>query len=134
MSITKKQFLKLKRGDIILFGKQRTPRIIEEGPANWVPASKCVRFCIRHRSWTNRAYTVYSFTDVKNICSLPRGEIDRDTVRREHYQRLQDSGFNVARELRREVTSFKKSLNVSRRWGVRFRCSSGQRWPRVEDK
>ena len=130
--ISRKAFMALKRGDIVLYGVFNTPRIVEIGPANWRPALDVVVFSKLSDSWTKRADTWYGYTDVKDKLCLPRSKRDKHAVRRMLNQRLRDMGYNPKKELLREAAHLKRGLDRQSYCGAKFICSVGHSWPAQE--
>lgn len=127
--ITLKQFRKLKRGDVVLFGKRKVARVVQVGPANFEPPIDSIRFAIMRRSWTNRAVTCYGFNDVKRLLTIPRNKLHTPTIQRANEQALVDIGFNVDKEKRREFKQFLESRKrMARCAKVKFKCSPGYNW------
>lgn len=101
--LTKKQFKSLKVGDVVLFrGNPRTVRNV-----SWLNTRGggrgAITFSIRRRSWTGRIFTVYGYNDVKHFISLPRKHRGQSEVCRIEESLLIDNGFNVVREIKREL-------------------------------
>ena len=138
--ISLKAFQQLKRGDIVLFGAYNTPRIVEEGPANWSPTGRCVHFKILHLSWTRRASTLYGDTKGERaMMSLPRTKRDKREVQRYLDDRLRRMGLNPRKELLREAAELKRLIGIyeasPRLFGNRkFICSVGHSWPVASNK
>lgn len=108
-------FCELQHGDVILTGANRRERLVLIGPADYDdpaldvnrPTSKAyVTVPIHGRSWTNRAYTLLGFSDMRSIYQpvrfyRPRGGaraicgIERGTLHR--------LGFNWGQEVLREL-------------------------------
>ena len=63
--MTKSEVNRLQVGDVILWGKRKTPRVVRfvtrRGVDNHVSS---ITLAIKRCSWTGRPDTVYSFTDV----------------------------------------------------------------------
>jgi hypothetical protein len=131
--ISKESFMKLKRGDVVLFGKRKTPRLVEIGPANYDPPNRTVVFAILKRSWTDRILTAYNYNDLKRTISLPRSERNKAELRRHALERLTDLGWNVQKEIARELKEFKRTRKWQEDWGVsKFKCSIGYTYKQLE--
>ncbi len=134
MTISREAFMKLRRGDIVLFGARNTPRIVEEGPGNWVGKTdgrphQAVIFSKLRPSWTNRGSTCYLFNDVKDKLTLPRKKRDKRKVRKYLNDRLREMGFDPRKETVREAKELKRLIRVMN-YHQRFVCSTGHRWPK----
>lgn len=129
--ITLKQFMKLKRGDVVLFGARKTARVVQKGPANYEGAVvPYVVFAIMRRSWTNRIVTYYNFTDGKHLLFLPPKRLKTSVIQAENEQTLADIGFDVDKEKRRELKEFRASQKRMERCRpkVKFKCTPGYNW------
>lgn len=104
--MTFKQFKRLKPGDILLMRSKRGPykRTIVDTtdyePEK--PSHAHVSFPIKRRSWTRRARTTYSFTDIKHRIIRKVGHTSKLCTGME-VQELKDIGFNPKRELVKEL-------------------------------
>lgn len=111
MALSRKAFMNLKRGDIVLFNGK--PRVVQQGPSDY--DGKYVTFSIRRRSWTGRAYTVYLHTDIKKICSLPRKKFNLIAMCNAEKEHLASIGFDWIKELRRELSEDRRHHNTENR-------------------
>ena len=148
MTISRKAFHQLKRGDIILWGKDKLPRIVEIGPANWrytgkgrfrcrsqeTPAYKrndVIQLSKIRSSWTGRAPTTYHYTDLRDKIALPRSKRDKKIVRAWLNQKLIDQGIDPRQALIDEAKEMKRMLPFHKEWfGIEFVCSAGHKWPK----
>jgi hypothetical protein len=105
-TISFRDFLSLRSGDLVVW-RGKYLRTITKGPADepgrpLLPSHGAVHFAIRHRSWTGRIYTVYSYNDLRDKIA-PAGKRTRGLILPSEYETLETAGFNVRRELRREL-------------------------------
>ncbi len=110
--LTKKQFRRLKAGDIVLCnGKPRTVREVtwRDSPQG---GRGFITFSILHRSWTGRISTTYGYNDIKRLCSLPRRKRDRRSVCAAEEASLLANGFNVPSEVNRELANELRILGL----------------------
>jgi len=105
--ISKNEFSKLKRGDVVLFNGK--PRTVQQGPADKALTvygerrGLAITFSIMRRSWTNRAYTVYHYNDVKDKISLPNKKVNFAKICSLEKETLKSIGFNWHNEMWREI-------------------------------
>jgi hypothetical protein len=102
--MTRKEWFRLKAGDVLLF-KSGLVRTLIEGPAD-KPGEDTqngyVKFPTRRRSWTNRAYTVYLWNDLKHKVVKKLTKTNRLMLKAE-WRHLENIGFNPKKEIMREV-------------------------------
>jgi hypothetical protein len=98
ITIEQDTFLALKPGDVVLWGGYCLRTVIEG--ATW-PSGAIVISKLRN-SWTGRAYTVCFYHDVKTKI-IATGKRVRTVVSKVELARLEYLGFNVRRELVREL-------------------------------
>lgn len=105
--ITKSQFASLRGGDLILWNGKYL-RTILSGPAdkghNGKSESKClsIDLPIRHRSWTNRAVTVYNWNDLKHKIHKVSKRV-RGLLLKSEVEVLKAARFDVRKELNRQI-------------------------------
>ncbi len=93
--ISRESFDRLKPGDVILYnGKPRTVRYVHNGT---------IAFSIWRRSWTGRISTYRTYSELKNICSLPRKKRERIELCRAEEETLLANGFRIIPSLEREI-------------------------------
>jgi hypothetical protein len=99
--MTLKEFYSLKPGDLLVWRGKYLRTVLSVG----YPGSKChsVTLSIRHRSWTNRATTVYGYHDLKWL-AFPAGKKIRNLLLNSELLVLRTLKFNVRKELKREVS------------------------------
>lgn len=130
--ISREDFIKLKRGDVVLYGRYNTPRIVEIGPSNYDPPNDThpyITLSIMRRSWTRRIRTGYFYNDICDKISLPPQKLSRKAkllIRAEQNERLRKSGFDIEKGLNRELKEHKHTLECQKQWSKRaFKCSPG---------
>ena len=124
--ISKLEFAKIKRGDVVLFNG--TPRVVQEGPsdrqetlsrlASDDPESALnewgfrmrITFSIRKRSWTGRAKTTYLYNDLKRVIQIAP-KLRLLEICKAEKDHLASIGFDWIKELRREVNESLRILD-----------------------
>lgn len=116
MSITLDRFQKLRAGDVLLFESGHI-RTVQEGPADdprWRhERNPHVTFSILRRSWTNRAYTGYCWTDIKDRIVRVVGRTPYLINGREQLQLLKHR-FDIRKEL---VRTYREARETKVRMG-----------------
>jgi hypothetical protein len=120
--ITKEQWSKLKRGDVVIF--RSGPRVVQHGPADAYSDGstggfRACHFAIRRRSWTDQIYTVIGWSDCYKhayvLFSVKRS--DRNDVLRYEKELLKEMGFDWRKKFKeiieREMGRAKRGCRVS---------------------
>lgn len=112
--ISKSQFASLRGGDLILWNKKYL-RTILSGPFDKARTAKncdghlTVDLPIRHRSWTGRTITVYSYTDLKDKIRKVSKRV-RGLILKSEVEVLKAARFNPRTELKRELQEHKARM------------------------
>lgn len=103
VTISREEFCALRAGDLIVW-RGKYLRTIAKGPADadQLPRHLTVGFPIRHRSWRDRIDTTYNYNDVKDKIAVAGRHIAGLMLPSE-WKVLEGSGFDVRRELQREL-------------------------------
>jgi hypothetical protein len=99
-TISFRDFLALRSGDLVVW-RGKYLRTVAKGPAD-CGGLNIIQFAIRHRSWTSRIITTYLYTDVSRLIRAS-GKRGHGLMLPSEYATLEAAGFNVRRELRREL-------------------------------
>jgi hypothetical protein len=104
-SISFHDFAKLKRGDIVLFGNKKKPRIVLYGMGN--DGKKFIHFAfLSPVSWRlrfgrkNCADTTYIWQDMKNKLRLPQSKINLLELRKIEKERIKSFGIDIKEAFR----------------------------------
>lgn len=103
--ISKKEFTKLRHGDVVKINN--VFRTVLIGPSDHKnPNWHCgLKLPIRCRSWTGRAVTTKCYHDIKHILSTTGRRNNRFLINKEEAFRLINSGFNIRKAVRYETTN-----------------------------
>lgn len=128
-TITKEQFNELKQGDVIWWrsGKDWYARTVIRGPANSVTKGAFVQFPKWKRGRYPRTLATYDYNGVKYKISVSQCKPVKTIVSRAEYQQLQDMGFDVKKEFKREKAEHDRIESIPRlRHSTGMRCSLKQ--------
>ena len=122
LTITKERFAQLRRGDVVLWGQRKTPRVVQLGEPDTehIQPRTCFNPSIMLGKLTRAGYdnptTVYYWTDV---CRIIRPTDLRVTAKRiaRDYGRLESMGYDVRRAV----------ANVKKRYAERLKCNESRK-------
>lgn len=126
--MTDQEISQLSSGDIILInrGPRSYLRTVIEGPADCHWTNGSVTVPIRRRSWSTRATTILDKHFLRTNATFT-GMRAKKAMGGDELSRLIDMGFNVAKEIVREL---KESADMKQRmmfWGPRVKSDSCSR-------